>query len=268
MLGKSTAVLILCAIGVFVITAGAGADGTVLYQCDFDDADLTDWLHEGVGEISVQDGALLMETTGDPPRSAVTWLTESFEGPVRFAYDFKPLPEGTNENASCILMACATPMQHESLLDFERDGAYGTYAWSRTMTVYTISYKRNQEPGENFRRANVRILGGDTPEAWSDGVGGRDNELWQQWNRQTMLDTERDSTDYFDGRFHRIEVEIWPGEDATEIVFSTDGREILRCFDRGSDFSEPLTGGWFGFRHFAGPERCLYDNVQVTQLAQ
>ncbi len=68
-------------------------------------------------------------------------------------------------------------MQHKSLLDFERDGAYGTYAWSRTMTVYTISYKRNQDPGKTFRRANVRILGGDTPEEWADGVGGRSDEL-------------------------------------------------------------------------------------------
>ncbi|MBD3293151.1 MAG: DUF1961 family protein [Armatimonadia bacterium] len=239
----------------------------LLYECDFDDGDLSDWLHEGRGSISPHDGALLMETTDEPPRSAVSWLKRPFEAPLRFAYDFKPLPEGTAERACCILMACATPMQHDSLLDFERDGDYGTYAWSRTMTVYTISYKRHHDPDEQFRRANIRILGGDTPPEWAAGVGGRSDDLWHQWNVQTMLATEPDRTAYFDGHFHRVELLVVPGDAGTEMTFSIDGTEIVSCVDDGSDFSEPLTGGWFGFRHFVGPERCLYDNVRITRPA-
>lgn len=260
------AALILCAIGVCAMAAYG--DETVLYEADFEDGDLSDWRYEGQGAISIQDGALLIETGDDPPRSDVMWLMRDFEGPLRFAYDFKPLPEGTREQASCILMACATPMGEGSMEQFEGDGAYGTYAWSRTMTVYTISYKRNPDPGEDFRRANIRILGGDTPAEWADGVGGRQNEVWQRWNAQTMLGSERDNTDYFDGQFHRVEMIVRPVAAGTELVLSIDGVEVVRALDEGSDFSVPLTGGWFGLRQFGGPERCLYDNVRVTRLAE
>ncbi len=263
---KKLTTLILCTIGVCAMAAYA--DEQVLYEADFEDGDLSDWLYEGQGKVSIQDGALLIETNDEPPRSDVTWLTRNFEGPLCFAYDFKPLAEGSREQANCILMACATPMGAESLLDFERDGAYGTYAWSRTMTVYTISYKRNPETEEDFRRANIRILGGNTPAEWADGVGGRQNELWQQWNEQTMLGSERDNTGYFDGGFHRVEMVVRPTDAGTDLVLSIDGVEVVRAVDDGSDFSVPLTGGWFGFRQFGGPERCLYDNVRVTRLEQ
>ncbi len=80
---KLLAASIACGIGVCMM--GAGASEQVLYACGFEDGDLSEWLHEGAGRIGVQDGALLMETTGEAPRSAVTWLTRSFEGPLRFA---------------------------------------------------------------------------------------------------------------------------------------------------------------------------------------
>ena len=83
-----------------------------------------------------------------------------------------------------------------------------------------------------------------------------------------MLATEPDHTDYFDGRFHRVELLVLPSEAGTEMVFSIDGVELVRCVDDGSDFSEPLDGGWFGFRHFVGPERCLYDTVRVTRAGE
>ena len=251
----------------FVVAGSVGAQEEVLFEETFD-GDLNDWLFEGPGGISIRDGALLMEVPDERPKSAVTWCTKQFEGPVRVSYDFRPLVEGTNPNSSCIFMAYATPTKHESILDWERDGSYGVYAWSHTMAVYSISYKRRPDKGEDFRRCNVRLLGGNTPEEWSDGVGGQDTEEWQTWNRLTMLGTGRDDTDYLDGEWHHIEVSLEPKGEGTTITMKVDGVVTLTCVDRGSEVGGPLNGGWFGFRQFGGAQRCLYDNFRVTRLGE
>lgn len=248
-----------------VCAASLGAQNEALYQEGFD-GDLSDWLFEGPGSISIQEGALRMEVVNEPPKSAVTWCKEGFEGPVRVAYDFKPLAEGTNPNSSCILMAYATPMEHESVLDWERDGSYDVYAWSHTMTVYTISYKRRPDRGEDSRRCNVRLLGGNTPDEWSDGVGGQDTEEWQTWNRLTMLGSDKDETDYLDGEWHEVQAELTPLAEGTYITVHVDGVVTVSCLDKGSEIGGPLKGGWFGFRQFGGAQRCLYDNFTVTRL--
>lgn len=259
---------VACCVVVLCLAVGDGrADEDVLCEEAFTE-DLADWLFEGPGQISIQDGALLMEVLDEPPKSGVTWCKRRFQGPVRISYDFKPLVEGASPNSSCIFMAYATPMKHASILDWERDGSYGAYAWSHTMTVYTISYKRRPEKGEEFRRCNVRLLGGNTPEEWTDGVGGTQTEEWQTWDRLTMLGTGEDRTDYFDGNWRRIEVLLRPGAQGTDITMTIDGLQMVRCVHEGNEIAGPLRGGWFGFRHFGGAQRCLYDNFKVTRLQE
>ncbi len=248
-----------------VCASPLAAQEEALYQADFE-GPLDDWLFEGPGGISIQDGALLMEVRDEPPKSGVTWCKQHFEGPVRVSYGFKPLVEGTNPNSSCIFMAYATPMKHQSILDWERDGSYDAYAWSHTMTVYTLSLKRRPDKDEDFRRCNVRLLGGNTPDEWSDGVGSQDTEEWQTWNRLTMLGSGKDETDYFDGEWHQVEVELTPLAEGTYITMQVDGTLTVSCLDKGSEIGGPLKGGWFGFRQFGGAQRCLYDNFRVTRL--
>jgi hypothetical protein len=263
----ATLALVLACLGLVLLTSPGSADETVLFEEDFE-GDLSNWLYEGAGSIALQDGALLMETADEPPKCGVTWCTKRFEGPVHISYDFKPLPEGAVPNACCIFIACATPMQHEHILDWERDGSYGAYAWDHTMTLYTISYRRRPDKGEDFRRCNVRLLGGNTPEEWKDGVGSQAGEKWQEWNRLTMLASEPDHTDYFDGNFHNIELLVRPSADQTQLTMKIDGKVAVECIDRGSKFGGPLSGGWHALRQFSGAQKCLYDNFRVTRLEE
>ena len=202
---------------------------------------LDDWLLEGDGRASVTDsGAIRVESyeNGTTNPACSLWCPQVFDGAYHVSFDFKALDiEGWN-----IIMLCAEGVNGEDVLSWSRSATWYSYAYTRCMRLYTISYSR-----------------GDTGQS---GI----RKLWapaHECERREMAPLVSEGQDRCTelGKTYHLEVL----KQGNRIRVLADGQTIHDYRDDGT-YGAPLGRGRLALRNYTSPKRVEYTNFRVVRL--
>jgi len=213
--------------------------GRLLYECALDENSVKDWVMEGPGIVSFEDGWMRISSPlvdGEPKGHIVYWCPKDF--PNRFIAEWET--QILSSHGLCIVFFAAKGVKGEDIFDKSlppRDGTFQQYTVGR-INSYHISYYANtpNNPGRstsNLRKNSGFYLIANGP----PGIPAGDTNP------------------------HKVRLI----KDDARIMFEVDGHVIIDYTDDGKRYGSPHGGGKIGFRQMQWTV-ARYRNLRVWEL--
>ena len=224
------------------------------------DKDLSRWLLEGNGELSVSDdGSFKINTffrSGNQKATNV-WLKDlilpdDFEIEIAFM--------SRSENGNTMIIFNALPFELNDLFADPRiDAVYADLASKRKMQAYTVGFHR-----ATYHRPSVlRKIGGKVPDYWGDAP--YPTSAWQEMDSITVLSSTTEPLSPADkGQVHCFKLQ----KIDNHIKFWVNGALVHDCKDMLQyPYGEHvLKNGRIGFRNFGGPAEDFYSKIVIKEI--
>jgi hypothetical protein len=206
----------------------------------------TEWVFEGLGEASISDGRLIVDSHGS---DVVLWNTRSF--PESFLLEFAMKPVDPDMGLA-IVFFCASPTLKDkenifSLNMPKRDGDFSEYTRKGNINSYHISYMAHFAPDEDGISQARRVSNMRKNDGFYVVAGGDDRVSGQHkgYNRIRILKIE-----------NKIRLEV-------------NGLLTLAYDDNEKLYGLPVWGeGMIGLRQMQRTKRIEYESFRVYEVSK